>query len=73
MIEAGDEAARLAFDVYCYRIRKYVGAYTGRRLRRVAQQLAPWVEERILAEALQRIGQRVVTRVQRREPGDAFW
>jgi acetate kinase len=23
----GDEAARLAFDVYCYRIRKYVGAY----------------------------------------------
>ncbi len=28
MIEDGDEAARLAFDVYCYRIRKYVGAYT---------------------------------------------
>ncbi|HEX6246487.1 MAG TPA: acetate kinase [Nocardioidaceae bacterium] len=28
MIETGDEAARLAFDVYCYRIRKYVGAYT---------------------------------------------
>jgi acetate kinase len=28
MIEAGDEAARLAFEVYCYRIRKYVGAYT---------------------------------------------
>lgn len=28
LIEAGDEAARLAFDVYCYRIRKYVGAYT---------------------------------------------
>ena len=24
---AGDEAAALAFDVYCYRIRKYVGAY----------------------------------------------
>ena len=24
---AGDEQARLAFDVYCYRIRKYVGAY----------------------------------------------
>jgi acetate kinase len=24
---AGDERARLAFDVYCYRIRKYVGAY----------------------------------------------
>jgi acetate kinase len=24
---AGDEAATLAFDVYCYRIRKYVGAY----------------------------------------------
>jgi acetate kinase len=23
----GDEAAQLAFDVYCYRIRKYVGAY----------------------------------------------
>ena len=23
----GDEAAELAFDVYCYRIRKYVGAY----------------------------------------------
>ena len=28
MIAAGDDAARLAFDVYCYRIRKYVGAYT---------------------------------------------
>ncbi len=28
MIDAGDEGARLAFDVYCYRIRKYVGAYT---------------------------------------------
>lgn len=28
MVEAGDPAARLAFDVYCYRIRKYVGAYT---------------------------------------------
>jgi acetate kinase len=25
--EAGDERARLAFDVYCHRIRKYVGAY----------------------------------------------
>jgi acetate kinase len=25
--EAGDEAARLAFDVFCYRVRKYVGAY----------------------------------------------
>ncbi len=25
--EAGDTAARLALDVYCYRIRKYVGAY----------------------------------------------
>ncbi len=25
--EAGDEAARLAFDMYCYRIRKYLGAY----------------------------------------------
>ncbi len=28
MIAQGDEAAQLAFDVYCYRIRKYVGAYT---------------------------------------------
>ncbi|HSE54431.1 MAG TPA: acetate kinase, partial [Nocardioidaceae bacterium] len=28
MMAAGDEAARLAFEVYCYRIRKYVGAYT---------------------------------------------
>ena len=28
MIDAGDAAAKLAFDVYCYRIRKYVGAYT---------------------------------------------
>ena len=26
-LEAGDQRARLAFDVYCYRIRKYVGAY----------------------------------------------
>jgi acetate kinase len=25
--QAGDERARLAFDVYCYRIKKYVGAY----------------------------------------------
>jgi acetate kinase len=27
-IQAGDEAAAEALDVYCYRIRKYVGAYT---------------------------------------------
>ena len=27
-IDAGDDAAQLAFDVYCSRIRKYVGAYT---------------------------------------------
>jgi acetate kinase len=27
-IAAGDERAALALDVYCYRIRKYVGAYT---------------------------------------------
>jgi acetate kinase len=26
-LQEGDAAARLAFDVYCYRIRKYVGAY----------------------------------------------
>ena len=26
-IDAGDAAAQLAFDVYCYRIRKYIGAY----------------------------------------------
>lgn len=26
--ERGEEAARLALDVYCYRIRKYVGAYS---------------------------------------------
>ena len=25
--EQGDEAARLGFDVYCYRLRKYVGGY----------------------------------------------
>jgi len=25
--ELGDEAARLAFDVFCYRVRKYVGGY----------------------------------------------
>ncbi|HSI93244.1 MAG TPA: acetate kinase [Jiangellaceae bacterium] len=25
--KAGDDAARLALDVYCYRLRKYVGAY----------------------------------------------
>ena len=25
--EAGDERARLAFDIFCYRILKYVGAY----------------------------------------------
>ena len=27
MMQDGDEAAKLAFEVYCYRIRKYVGAY----------------------------------------------
>jgi acetate kinase len=27
LVDDGDAAARLAFDVYCYRIRKYVGAY----------------------------------------------
>jgi acetate kinase len=26
-VEAGDDDAQLALDVYCYRIRKYVGAY----------------------------------------------
>ena len=28
LVSNGDERARLAFEVYCYRIRKYVGAYT---------------------------------------------
>lgn len=28
LVDGGDPDARLAFDVYCYRIRKYVGAYT---------------------------------------------
>jgi acetate kinase len=27
-VEAGDERARLAFDVYIHRLRKYIGAYT---------------------------------------------
>ncbi len=27
LVDDGDEAARLALDMYCYRIRKYVGAY----------------------------------------------
>jgi acetate kinase len=27
LLDAGDPRARLAFDVYCYRLRKYVGAY----------------------------------------------
>jgi acetate kinase len=27
-MEAGEPPARLAFDIYCYRIRKYIGAYT---------------------------------------------
>ena len=26
-IAAGDEHAKLAFDLYCYRIKKYIGAY----------------------------------------------
>jgi acetate kinase len=26
--DGGDEAARLALEMYCYRIRKYIGAYT---------------------------------------------
>lgn len=26
-VEAGDPHAKLAFDVYCYRVRKYIGAY----------------------------------------------
>ncbi|MGZ8201332.1 MAG: acetate kinase, partial [Methylosarcina sp.] len=25
--EAGDERARLALEIYCYRIKKYIGAY----------------------------------------------
>ncbi|CAM3692403.1 acetate/propionate family kinase [Occultella aeris] len=27
-VDAGDEAATLAMEVYCYRLRKYIGAYT---------------------------------------------
>jgi acetate kinase len=27
-MDAGDAPARLAFEIYCYRIRKYIGAYT---------------------------------------------
>jgi acetate kinase len=27
-VDAGDAPARLAFEIYCYRIRKYIGAYT---------------------------------------------
>jgi acetate kinase len=27
LVDAGDPAARLAFDVYCHRARKYIGAY----------------------------------------------
>ena len=27
LIDAGDEAARLAYDVYIHRLRKYIGAY----------------------------------------------
>jgi len=27
-MDAGDRAARLSFDVYTYRIKKYIGAYT---------------------------------------------
>ncbi len=27
LVDAGDPRARLAFDVYCYRVRKYLGAY----------------------------------------------
>jgi acetate kinase len=26
-MDTGESAARLAFDVYCYRIRRYIGAY----------------------------------------------
>jgi acetate kinase len=26
-VDAGNEGARMAYDVYCYRVRKYVGAY----------------------------------------------
>ena len=26
-VDAGDETARTAYDVYCHRLRKYVGAY----------------------------------------------
>src|SRR5690606_38126581 len=27
-LAAGDDSARLALDLYCYRIRKYIGAYS---------------------------------------------
>ena len=28
VINAGSERAKLAFDIFCYRIKKYIGAYT---------------------------------------------
>jgi acetate kinase len=56
-IDAGDSPARLAFDIYCYRIRKYIGAYTA-ALGRVDAVIftagigenAPAVRERVCAE-----------------------
>jgi acetate kinase len=55
-IDAGDSPARLAFDIYCYRIRKYIGAYTA-ALGRVDAVIftagigenAPAVRERVCA------------------------
>jgi acetate kinase len=56
-MDAGDSPARLAFEIYCYRIRKYIGAYTA-ALGRVDAVIftagigenAPAVRERVCAE-----------------------
>lgn len=65
LFQAGDERARMAHDVYCYRLRKYVGAYYAAlgRLDAIAftagvGERAPDVREEAL-QGLERLGIRL--------------
>lgn len=78
MLEAGDERAAMAFDVYCYRLRKYVGAYyaalgTVDAIAFTAGigERAPEVRERTL-EGLDRLGIRIDAEANRAEADGAF-
>jgi acetate kinase len=77
LVDEGDQPAVLAFDVYCYRIRKYVGAYYA-ALGRVdavvftagVGQHAPRMRERVLG-GLDAMGIRLDEQRNRAESGGA--